>query len=74
MGIHSRLSESVRTFSAGEPAIIECIISADILRQAQLHPEDYKGLVIMVAGYSAFFTELPRELQDTIIERTEHCG
>jgi len=48
------------------------VISADTLRDAQLNPENYKGLVVRVAGYSAFFTELSKEIQDDIIRRTEH--
>lgn len=48
------------------------VVSADTLRDAQRHPEQYRDLVIRVTGYSAFFTELSREVQDDIIERTEH--
>lgn len=48
------------------------VISAATLKDAQLHPENYKGLVVRVAGYSAFFTELSKEIQDDIIHRTEH--
>jgi len=48
------------------------VISADTLKSAQENPNDYKGLVIRVAGYSAFFIELSREIQDDIIRRTEH--
>jgi formate C-acetyltransferase len=44
----------------------------DTLKDAQLHPENYKGLVVRVAGYSAFFTELSKEIQNDIIHRTEH--
>jgi len=48
------------------------IVSADTLRDAQEHPENYKGLVVRVAGYSAFFNELAPEVQNSIIARTEH--
>ncbi|MCX6089117.1 MAG: glycyl radical protein [Candidatus Atribacteria bacterium] len=48
------------------------VISAETLREAQIHPELYRSLVVRVAGYSAFFTELYRELQEDIISRTEH--
>lgn len=47
------------------------IVSADTLRDAQAHPEQYKGLVVRVAGYSAFFNELAPEIQESIIARTE---
>ena len=46
------------------------VVSAETLRQAQAHPEEYRGLVVRVAGYSAYFTELDHELQDEIISRT----
>ena len=47
------------------------VVSADTLRHAQRHPEDYRSLVVRVAGYSAYFTELDKNLQDEIIRRTE---
>jgi len=48
------------------------IVSADTLRAAQKNPENYKNLVIRVAGYSAMFVELSKAIQDDIIARTEH--
>nr|MDA8216143.1 glycyl radical protein [Dehalococcoidales bacterium] len=48
------------------------VISADVLREAQSHPERYRNLVVKVAGYSAFFATLDRKLQDQLIERTTH--
>jgi len=48
------------------------VVSAITLKNAQASPNDYKGLVVRVAGYSAFFIELSREIQDDIIRRTEH--
>jgi len=46
-------------------------VSSETLRKAQLHPEDYRDLVVRVAGFSAFFVHLDREVQDEIIKRTE---
>ena len=48
------------------------IITADKLRQAQREPEKNKGLMVKVAGYSAYFASLDKSLQNQIIERTEH--
>jgi len=48
------------------------VVTSDILRKAQKEPENYRDLVIRVAGYSAYFTQLEEELQNDIIERTEH--
>jgi pyruvate formate-lyase/glycerol dehydratase family glycyl radical enzyme len=48
------------------------VVSPDELREAQSNPDSYRGLTIRVAGYTAYFTELARDLQDEIIERTTH--
>ena len=50
------------------------VISAETLRDAREHPENYRNLVVRVAGFSEYFTSLGRELQDEIIERTELSG
>ncbi len=50
------------------------VISRETLLDAQKHPENYKNLVVRVAGYSALFTTLSRSLQDDIINRTEQTG
>lgn len=47
------------------------VVSRDTLLDAQKHPENYKSLVVRVAGYSALFTTLSKSLQDDIISRTE---
>lgn len=48
------------------------VVTSDILRKAQREPEKYRHLIIRVAGYSAYFTQLEEEIQDDIIERTEY--
>ena len=45
-------------------------VDNDVLKQAQQNPEEYRDLMIRVAGYSAFFVELCKEVQDEIISRT----
>ncbi len=47
------------------------VVSRETLLDAQKHPENYRHLVVRVAGYSALFTTLSRSLQDDIINRTE---
>jgi formate C-acetyltransferase len=47
------------------------IVSGDTLRDAQAHPENYKDLVVRVAGFSAYFVEVFKESQDDLIRRTE---
>ena len=48
------------------------LVDGEMLRAAQLHPEDYLGLIVRVAGYSAHFTDLERVVQDDIISHMEH--
>jgi formate C-acetyltransferase len=48
------------------------VIDADTLRKAQKNPEQYRSLIVRVAGYSDYFVDLTRELQNEIIQRTEH--
>ena len=47
------------------------VVTRDTLLDAQAHPEQYKTLVVRVAGYSALFTTLSKSLQDYIIARTQ---
>ena len=48
------------------------IIDAGTLKAAQTDPELHRNLIVRVAGYSDYFCDLTRELQDEIISRTEH--
>lgn len=48
------------------------VVGRETLKEAQLYPEKYDNLVLRVAGYSAFFTELNEKIQNDIINRTEH--
>jgi formate C-acetyltransferase len=48
------------------------VVTADTLRAAQQTPEQYRDLIVRVAGYSDYFCDLTRPLQDEIIARTEH--
>lgn len=45
-------------------------LSNETLLEAQKHPEQYRDLIVRVAGYSAFFVELCKDVQDEIISRT----
>ena len=47
------------------------VLNTETLRKAQQRPEEYKNLLVRIAGYSAYFTELSKDLQDDIIARTE---
>ncbi len=47
-------------------------ISAQTLRAAQKDPDKYRNLIVRVAGFSAYFSELDKGTQDEIITRTEY--
>ena len=46
------------------------VVDNETLRDAQEHPENYRNLLVRVAGYSAFFVDLEKSIQENIIERT----
>lgn len=48
------------------------VVDSQMLKDAQLHPEKYRDLVVRVAGFSAYWVEMSRSLQDQVIWRTEH--
>lgn len=48
------------------------VVTRDTLRSAQADPEQYRDLIVRVAGYSDYFCDLSKVLQDEIIARTEH--
>jgi pyruvate formate-lyase/glycerol dehydratase family glycyl radical enzyme len=68
-----RVHDLVRTFfRLGGHHIQFNVVDADTLRKAQKTPEKYKDLIVRVAGYSDYFVDIGKELQDEIIKRTEH--
>jgi len=50
------------------------VVDVETLRAAQAHPEQYRDLIVRVAGYSDYFCDLSVALQDEIIARTEHAS
>jgi formate C-acetyltransferase len=50
------------------------VVDAETLRQAQANPEQYRSLIVRVAGYSDYFCDLSPTLQNEIIARTEHTS
>ena len=54
---------------------MECqynVVSADVLRAAQKDPEEYRDLIVRIAGYSAYFIELSKDCQNDLIRRHDH--
>ena len=50
------------------------VIDDKTLINAQKDPENYRNVIVRVAGYMAYFTELDKKVQDTIIQRTAHLA
>lgn len=69
----NKLADFIRAFMKLKLQHVQFnVLNAETLKLAQKSPEDYAGLVVRVAGYSAFFVELSKEIQDDIIRRTAH--
>lgn len=69
-----KLGEFIRGFcDVGGWHIQFNVVDSSILREAQQNPEQFSDLLIRVAGYSAYFTQLHQEIQNDIINRTEYC-
>ena len=48
------------------------VVDNYILSEAQAHPENYQDLIVRVSGFSAYFVDMNKEIQDQIISRTQH--
>ncbi len=69
----SKLLHLVRTyFKLGGHHVQFNVVDAETLRKAQKNPEKFRDLIVRVAGYSDYFVDIGKELQDEIIARTEH--
>ncbi len=69
----SRLAQLVRGYFRLNGHHVQFnVVDADLLREAQANPEEHRDLIVRVAGYSDYFCDLGRSLQDEIITRTEH--
>ena len=65
----------VRTyFKLGGSQLQPTVASAELLRQARARPEEHGDLIVKVGGYSTYFVDLGREIQDEVIARTEHAA
>jgi formate C-acetyltransferase len=68
-----RLVDVIRTFVDLKIFHLQLnVVSTDTLKAAQKAPEEYRDLMVKVAGYNAYFNALDKPLQDSIIGRTEH--
>jgi len=63
----------IRTyFKMGGEQLQPTVVSTKVLKAAQLNPKNYRNIIVKVGGYSAYFVDLGKEIQDEIISRTEH--
>ncbi len=71
-GVLRKVASLVKTyFHLGGMHLQFNVVSRQTLEDAQKHPQNYTDLVVRVSGYSAFFTDLGKSIQDDIIARTE---
>ncbi len=70
---YSNLTALIRSYFSMDGHHIQFnVVNADTLRDARKHPERHRDLIVRVAGYSDYFNDLGDDLQNEIINRTEH--
>jgi pyruvate-formate lyase len=71
----TKLAQLVRTYFRMDGHHIQFnVVDGETLKRARQHPDDYRDLIVRVAGYSDYFVDLTEDLQDEIIRRTGHEG
>ena len=69
----TKLAQLVRTYFRMDGHHIQFnVVDSETLKRAKLYPDDYRDLIVRVAGYSDYFVDLTEDLQDEIIRRTAH--
>jgi formate C-acetyltransferase/4-hydroxyphenylacetate decarboxylase large subunit len=67
-----KLLDLITTYFQGNSFQIQFnVVDSQTLKEAQAHPEQFRDLIVRVAGFSAFFVELSKPIQDEVIKRTE---
>ena len=70
---NAKLASLIRSYMDQGGAEVQFnIVSAETMRAAQATPEEYRDLVVRIAGYSAYFVELSHDCQESLIARTEN--
>ncbi len=72
--------KTVSTMSAWVKSYFDCggmqlqfnVVTVDTLRDAMANPENYRGLLVRISGYNAYFVTLNKEIQLELIERAEY--
>ncbi len=60
-----------RFIAAGGSVLQMNVVNPEVLREAKTHPERHPDLAVRISGYSAYFTTLPENVQDEVINRSE---
>ena len=71
IGLETFIALAKTYFRMGGQTLQVNVLNANELKEAKKHPEQYKGLIVRVGGYSDYFVDLEDGLQDNIIKRTE---
>jgi formate C-acetyltransferase len=71
-GIEKLRDMTLTYFESGGMEVQYNVVSADVLRAAQKDPDEYKDLIVRIAGYSAYFVELSPDCQNDLISRHDH--
>jgi pyruvate formate-lyase/glycerol dehydratase family glycyl radical enzyme len=68
-----KLVAYTNTFMANGGAHIQYnMVDTNELRDAKIHPENHRDLIVRIGGFSAYFTQLSQDIQDDVINRSEH--
>lgn len=59
-------------FALGGQQLQPTVVSTEVLKAAQENPKKYRNIIVKVGGYSAYFVDLGKEIQEEIISRTQH--
>ena len=57
-------------FKKGGCQLMVTVVDRGVLEDAQIHPELYPDLIVRVAGYSAVFVNLGKDVQEELLSRT----
>ena len=72
-GIQKLIQLTQTYFAQGGMEVQYNVVSSETMREAQEKPEEYRDLIVRIAGYSAYFVELNRDCQNDVISRTENA-
>ena len=68
-----KLRDMIKTYMQDGGAEVQFnVVSTETMKKAQEKPEEYRNLVVRIAGYSAYFVELSRDCQNDLIARNEN--